>query len=97
MKRRKAFWSKMVFDAARLSATIPAVVGLRVAKLAQGGASAKRESKRMLDEKLKAAWEANADAAQSILSGKAGRVPGRTLALYQKRVASNLRRLLKKR
>ncbi len=97
MKRTKAYWSKMVFDSARLGASVPAVIGLRMAKLAQGGASAKRESKRMIDEKLTTALEASADAAQSILSGKAGRVPMRTLALYQKRVASNLRRLLKKR
>jgi hypothetical protein len=96
MKRGKALWSKMVFDAARLSANIPAVIGLRMAKLAQGGVSAKRESKRMLDEKLKTALEANADAVQNIVLGKAGRVPGRVLALYQKRVANNLRRLSKK-
>jgi len=97
MKRRKALWSKMVFDAALLSASVPAVIGLRMAKIAQGGAAAKRESKRMVDEKIKAAFEANADAAQSILSGKATRVPGRTLALYQKKVGRNLRRLLKQK
>jgi hypothetical protein len=96
-KRNKVFWSKMIFDAARLSATVPVVIGLRMAKLARGGASAKRESKRMLDEKIKAALEANADAVQNIALGKAGRVPGRTLALYQKKVGNNLRRLLKKK
>jgi hypothetical protein len=97
MKRSKAFWSKMVFDSARLNASILAVIGLRMAKLAEGGVSAKRESKRMLDEKIKTALEANADAVQNIVLGKAGRVPGRTLALYQKKVGNNLRRLLKKR
>jgi hypothetical protein len=97
MKRNKVFWSKMIFDAARLSATVPVVIGLRMAKLARGGVSAKRESKRMLDEKIKAALEANADAVQNIALGKAGRVPGRTLALYQKKVGNNLRRLLKKK
>jgi len=51
----------------------------------------------MISEKMKAAFEANADAAQSILSGKANRVPGRTLALYQKKVGRNLRRLLKQK
>src|SRR5262245_32789950 len=97
MKRRKTFWSKMVLDSARLGASIPAVIGLRLAKLAQGGVSAKRESKRMLGEKIKTALDANTDAVRNIVLGKAGRVPGRTLALYQKKVGNNLRRLLKKR
>jgi hypothetical protein len=67
-----------------------------MAKLAKGGAAAGRESKRMVDEKTKAAFDANADAVRSVLSGKALQIPGRTLALYQKRVTNNLRRLLKK-
>jgi hypothetical protein len=65
-------------------------------KLARGGAAAKRERKRMTDEKIKAALDAQAGAARSIMTGKALLIPARTLALYQKRVGQNLRRLLKK-
>jgi hypothetical protein len=97
VRKKKTVWSSMIGDAVRLSASIPMVIGLRMARLAQGGAAAKRESKRMISEKLKAALDANADAAKNVLSGKSHRVPGRILALYQKRVGNNLRRLSKKR
>ena len=96
MRKRKTVWSRMMGDAARLSAGIPVVIGLRMAKLAKGGAAAKRESKRMISEKIKAAFDANAVAGKSVLSGKSHRVAMRILALYQKRVGNNLRRLSNK-
>ena len=95
MRRRKTSWPKIASDTLKLSASASTVIALRLAKLAKGGAAARRESQRMVDEKLKAAFDANADAARSIATGKALHVPGRTLTLYQKRVANNLRRLLK--
>jgi len=45
----------------------------------------------MVDEKIKAAL----DAARRLASGNTPQVPTRTLAVYQKHVAKNLRRLLK--
>lgn len=82
-------------NAIKLGASAPAVVALRMAKIFKGGDAAKRESKRMVSEKMKAAFDASVDAARSTVSGKAGQVPARTMALYQKRVGENLKRLLK--
>jgi hypothetical protein len=45
---------------------------------------------------MKAAFDTSVDAARSIASGKARQVPARTIALYQKRVGENLRRLWKR-
>ncbi|MCI0736136.1 MAG: hypothetical protein L0Y50_07670 [Beijerinckiaceae bacterium] len=80
----------------KLSAGAGAVVGLRMAKLAKGGAAAQRESSRMVSEKVRAALDAKLDATRSISTGKAHLLPARMIALYQKRVAENLRRLSKK-
>jgi hypothetical protein len=96
MRNKAASWLKIVGSAIELGATAQTVIALRMAKLAKGGAAARRESKRMVHEKIKAAFDANADAAQSVLSGKALQIPKRTLALYQKRAKNNLRRLLKR-
>jgi hypothetical protein len=96
MRRRRTSWPKIADDTIKLGASAPAVIALRLAKLAKGGPAAKRESKRMVDEKMKAAFDATADAGRSIFFGKAFQVPARTIALYQKRVGNNLRRLLKK-
>jgi hypothetical protein len=95
MKKRKAAWRKITGDIFSLSVDAPLVMVLRMAKIARGGAAAKRESTRMVDEKLKAASDATLGAARSMLTGNSDRVQARTLALYRKRVANNLRRLLK--
>ena len=83
----------MATNAIKLGVSAPAVIALRIAKVSKGGAAARRESKRMVSEKVKAAFDASVDAAGSIASGKARQVPARTIALYQKRVGENLRRL----
>ena len=95
MKKGKAAWRKTTGDIFSLSVNAPLVMMLRMAKIARGGAAAKREGTRMVDEKLKAASDATLGAARSALTGNANRVQARTLALYRKRVASNLRRLLR--
>ncbi len=66
---RKANWSQSALNAAKLSAGVPVVMALRVAKIATGGAAGKSESKRMLAEKMKAASDASFDAAKTILTG----------------------------
>jgi hypothetical protein len=96
MRKRRIGWPKVMGSMLRLGMSAGAVVGLRLAKLGKGGAAARRESARMVEEKLRAAFDANAEAARTIVSGKAHRAPERVLALYQRRVAANLRRLAKK-
>jgi hypothetical protein len=73
------------------------VFALRMVKIAAGGAAEKSESRRLVAEKMKVASDATLDAAKTVLTGHPGKVPGRTLALYQKRVAANLKRLLSNR
>jgi hypothetical protein len=83
----------MALNAVKLTAFAPIVIALRVAKIKAGGAAGKSESRRMVGEKMKAASDATFDAAKTVLTGHPGKVPGRMLALYQKRVAANLKRL----
>jgi len=96
MRKRRVGWSKLMGAALKLSAGANAVVGLRLAKLAKGGTAARREGSRMVSEKVRTALDANVEAAHSIFTGKAHRLPARVFALYQKRVSANLRRLRKK-
>ena len=95
MRRKNGSWPKLISDSLRLGASASTVIALRMAKLAKGGVAAKRESQRMVDEKIKAALDAALDAARRLASGNTPQVPTRTLAVYQKHVAKNLRRLLK--
>jgi hypothetical protein len=95
MRRRRTNWSKFATDAVKLGVTANMVIAMRVAKIALGGARARSESKLMVAEKVKAATQANIAAAADILTGRAYKSPARTLALYQKKVSSNLRRLSK--
>jgi hypothetical protein len=91
MKKRKAAWRKITGDIFSLSVNAPLVMVLRMAKIARGGAAAKRESTRMVDEKLKAASDATLGAARSVLTGNADRVRARTLALYRNDAPSQSR------
>jgi hypothetical protein len=95
MSKAKASWAGMAVNAIKLGVSAPAVMALRMAKVSKGGAAARRESRRMVSEKMKAAFDTSIDAAWSIGSGKARQVPARTIAFYQKRVGENLRRLSK--
>jgi len=97
MAKRKAGLPTTALNVVKLGAFAPMVIALRAAKIAAGGAAGKSESTRMLAEKMKAASDATVDAAKTVLTGHPGKVPGRTLALYQKRVAANLKRLLSNR
>ena len=69
------------------------VIGLRLAKLARGGAAALAEMNRMVSEKADAALEAQHRAAKSMLIGNSSQIPARTLALYRRKMRANRRRL----
>jgi hypothetical protein len=97
MTKRKAGLPTTAINVVKLSAFAPMVIALRIVKIAAGGAAGKSESRRLVPEKMKAASDATLDAAKTVLRGHPGRVPGRTLALYQKRVAANFKRLLSNR
>jgi hypothetical protein len=88
-------WAKLLTDSVNLGVSANHVIALRMAKIAHGDAAARAESKLMLDEKVKAAIDANIEAARSIMTGQAHLAPSRALSVYQKRVHKNLSRLSK--
>jgi hypothetical protein len=97
MRRPKPEFTKLFFGATRLAFEASMVMGLRIAKIANGGPKAKTEARRMVAEKMQAATEVGMSAAADALTGRSHRSPNRTLALYQKRVSRNLRRLSPKK
>ena len=74
-----------------------AVVGLRMLAAVQGGPTWPAEARLMVQEKTKAAMDAQALMITSVLTGKAASAPTRALALYRRRVKANRRRLAGKR
>jgi hypothetical protein len=84
-------WFKAGMDAFSLGMDASMVVGLRMAKLAAGGASAQREANLMVAEKLRAAIELQAELmkAPSTPLGSTQK----TLKHYRRKVAANRRRL----
>jgi hypothetical protein len=86
-------WFGLSVSAARLSIESQAVIGLRLMRLAAGGAHAEAEAVRMFSEKAAAMVEAQFDLARGLMTGRAHLGPKRTLALYRKRVRANRRRL----
>lgn len=77
----------------QLGAEAAGVIALRSLKLASGGAAATAEAERMVTEKVLAAAEAQSKAWADALTGAAHLTPGRTLALYRRKVRANRRRL----
>jgi hypothetical protein len=65
------------------------VIGLRLAKLAQGGAAAEIESRRMVTEKMAAA----AEAAIALATGKS---PHAVIRRYRTLMRANERRLMRR-
>lgn len=87
-------WFGLSVSAARMSIDAQTVIGLRMMKLAAGGAHAEAEAVRMFSEKAAAMVEAQMDIARGLMTGRAQHLqPKRTLALYRRKVRANKRRL----
>lgn len=87
-------WFNIARDAARLAVEAPAVVTLRVARLARGGKRGRSEAQRMVTEKVAALGEANVAAARSLLSGESPPAAAhKAVKVYSRRVKRNRRRL----
>lgn len=78
---------------ANLAVESSAVVGLRVLAAVEGGPAWPAEAQLMVEEKTKAAMDAQALFMTSLLTGKVASAPTRALALYRRRVKANRRRL----
>jgi hypothetical protein len=93
MTARANPWVTMVWEASRLGVESWAVIGLRLGKLAAGGAPAQLEAQRMVSEKVAAALDAQLEVARLLALGRGQDAPMRILADYQARVSANRRRL----
>jgi hypothetical protein len=89
-------WFALSSQAARLGWEAQNVMALRFLRLAEGGASAEAESRRMVNEKVEAFAEAQSAAAEAMMKGgDHHRVAKKILAIYKRRVDGNRRRLAK--
>ena len=93
--RKHPNWPRLLADTMTLGLNANLVIAMRLAKLAWGGHAAETESRRMVEEKIEAAQEANISAARAVLAGKGHLAPKRALSVYQRRVRKNLSRLSK--
>ena len=91
MPRRTSLFS-LSLAAMRLAGDAQAVVLLRMTN-ALTGRAASRESRRMVDEKVAALFEAQKAVAVAFLLGRPKAAPSKVMAVYGKRVRANRRRL----
>jgi hypothetical protein len=96
MAKRRNSWITLGLQSARLGVDAWSVVGLRLARLAQGGPVAALECQRMIGEKSLALAEAQWEVAMAIATGKSSGAARKALASYHRRVRANHRRLTRK-
>jgi 3-oxoacyl-ACP reductase-like protein len=91
--RRAASWISLAFDSWAMGVEASAVIGMRLTKLAAGGADADAEAQRMVAEKVGAAIELQMLAATGGLGTSLESAAGRSLRHVRKKVRANRRRL----
>ncbi|UUL83995.1 hypothetical protein OKW76_05825 [Sphingomonas sp. S1-29] len=88
-----AAWTQASIDAWTLGAEASTVIGMRMAKMAVGGAAADKEAQLMVSEKM----QAMAELQMQMLTGGLGTTAlsgtQKTLKHYKKKVAANRKRL----
>jgi hypothetical protein len=94
-RRRSHPWLNVGLDAWSLGGEASLVIGLRMMKLAVGGAAAEAEAGRMVREKLDAALALQTRALTGGLGLTAHGAAALSLAHYRRKVRANRRRLLK--
>jgi hypothetical protein len=86
-------WTRVGIDAWALGMEASAVIGLRVARMAMGGAGASDEARLMLSEKMDSALELQA----AMMTGQLGANPlagsRKVLRHYRRKVKANRKRL----
>ncbi len=92
-RRQTNRWFGIGFDAWSLGFEASAVMGLRVLKIAQGGAAGQAEAERMVSEKVDAAMALQAGALTGGLGATPASAAARTIAHYRRKVRANRRRL----
>jgi hypothetical protein len=87
MSRKQFSWLRLSFNVWGASIEAQQVISLRLAVLAGGSESTGAEAVRMVSEKVSAALEVQRAAAIAAMSGNAGLIPVRTIAIYRQRSA----------
>ncbi len=88
-------WWDLPYAAMRLGLEAQTVIGLRLIKLSMGGPAAMAEAELMVSEKALTAIEAQYDFLTHAMAGQPHLAATRALALYNKKVSNNRRRLTK--
>ncbi|HJV40659.1 hypothetical protein [Caulobacter sp.] len=95
MARRKDSWTTLAFDSWSLGLEASAVIGLRMMKLAAGGAAAQAEAQLMVGEKVAAGLTLPMLAATGQLGASGPAIASASLAHLRRKVRANRRRLTK--
>ncbi len=96
MARRKDPWTTLAFDSWSLGMEASAVIGLRLMKLAAGGAAAQTEAQLMVGEKVAAGLALPMLAMTGQLGASGPAIASGSLAHLRKKVRANRRRLAKR-
>ena len=88
-------WMRLGLNAWSLGAESSAVIGLRVMKMAAGGAAAEREAQQMIREKVAAGLTLQSLAITGGLGFTPHSATVKTVAHYRRKVRANRRRLMK--
>ena len=86
-------WLRLSLNVWQASLEAQQVINLRLALLAGGSAPAGAEAARMVSEKMSAALEVQHAVAVAAMTGNAGLIPARTLAIYRRKIRANRHRL----
>lgn len=91
----KTPWVRIGFNAWSLGFEASSVIGLRLMKIAAGGAAGEAETRLMFREKFEAGWTIQGKVLTGALGQTLQTATARTLAHYRRKVRSNQRRLAK--
>jgi hypothetical protein len=95
MARRRDPWTALAFDSWSLGLEASSVIGLRMMKLAAGGAAAQAEAQLMVGEKVATGLTLPMLAMTGQLGASPPAIASRSLAHLRKKVRANRRRLTK--
>lgn len=95
MAKRRDPWTSVAFESWSLGLEASTVIGLRMMKLAAGGAAAQAEAQLMLGEKVVAGMTLPMLAMTGQLGASAPAIAAGSLAHLRKKVRANRRRLAK--
>jgi hypothetical protein len=93
MSRKQFFWLRLSLNVWQVSLEAQQVISLRLALFAGGSESARAEAARMVSEKMSAALEIQHAIAVAAMTGNAGLIPARTIAIYRRKIRANRHRL----